>query len=207
MKLRQRELFIQSFEPFGASFRPRDKTIPSLVSSGPGEAASGKGSLPIMAVDSALGAPISAMLDDADSKRPQSPASARNSGCSAKRRARNNARAERTGSGRLAHAHAPPLARPQRADDPCGRGEQDFGGAINGLKTRSFPPVKGLRAPPPKPASIKGLRTPLSEPRVNKGLQGSLPANALSTRAAGQAVMRADDVTKRRADRIVRAAQ
>ena len=56
MKLRQRELFIQSFEPFGASFRPRDKTIPSLVSSGPGEAASGKGSLPIMAVDSALGA-------------------------------------------------------------------------------------------------------------------------------------------------------
>ena len=73
------------------------------------------------------------------------------------------------------------------------------------------------------PASIKGLRAYPSETRVNKGLQGSLPGSvgsgpagsasagltgeAQSIRAAGQAVMRAGDVTKRRAGRIVGAAQ
>ena len=66
---------------------------------------------------------------------------------------------------------------------------------------------KGITHPSLKPASIKGLRAYPSETRVNKGLQGSLPANAQSIRAAGQAVMRADDVTKRHTVRIVSAAQ
>ena len=66
---------------------------------------------------------------------------------------------------------------------------------------------KGITHPSLKPASIKGLRAPFSETLVNKGLQGGLPANAQSIRAAGQGAMRADDVTKRRAGRIVGPAQ
>lgn len=82
---------------------------------------------------------------------------------------------------------------------------------------------KGITHPSLKPASIKGLRAPFSETLVNKGLQGGLPGSVGSgpagsasagltgeaqfIRAAGQAVMRADDVTKRRTGRIVSAAQ
>ena len=82
---------------------------------------------------------------------------------------------------------------------------------------------KGITALSLNPASIKGLRAPLSETPVNKGLQGSLPGSVGSgpagsasagltgeaqfIRAAGQAVISADDVTKHRTSRILGAAQ